>query len=286
MGVWIGGIITYEAFNRVSRRDFPLTILTTGVNKKEIYDALRTIGQHYAQLVLCGYPPFVKDVVDDGEPNGVDWRRFDTRILCAAEAFSEDFRDYLMQKTGIADAYRGIMNIYGSADLGTIATEIPANRIWGPPRQFRVMRCSAEPLLLPLHQLGEGRIGKLAAGGSVLERCAKSTASGWIDVAGIEGVGDLSVLEREGENVGLLDDRALRLPPRARDRLRLENPDRALPHPRPGDFRLEHLARIDLRQDVARNQLPITRGHGRRRLDRPGLAGGCIRGRAGSHERE
>lgn len=125
MGVWIGGIITYEAFNRVSKRDFPLTILTTGVNKKEIYDALRTIGQHYAQLVLCGYPPFVKDVVDDGEPNGVDWRRFDTRILCAAEAFSEDFRDYLMQKTGIADAYRGIMNIYGSADLGTIATETP-----------------------------------------------------------------------------------------------------------------------------------------------------------------
>lgn len=125
MGVWIGGIITYEAFNRVSKRDFPLTILTTGVNKQEIYDALRTIGQHYAQLVLCGYPPFVKDVVDDGEPNGVDWRRFDTRILCAAEAFSEDFRDYLMQKTGIADAYRGIMNIYGSADLGTIATETP-----------------------------------------------------------------------------------------------------------------------------------------------------------------
>jgi phenylacetate-CoA ligase len=123
MGVWIGGIITYEAFNRISKRDFPLTILTAGVNKKEIYDALRNIGPCYQQLVLCGYPPFVKDVVDDGEANGVEWRRFDMRILCAAEGFSEDFRDYLMKGTGIEDAYRGVMNIYGSADLGTIATE-------------------------------------------------------------------------------------------------------------------------------------------------------------------
>ena len=123
MGVWIGGIITYEAFNRISKRDFPLTILTAGVNKKEIYDALRRIGPHYKQLVLCGYPPFVKDIVDDGEPNGIEWGRFDIRIVCAAEGFSEDFRDYLMNKTGIEDPYRGVMNIYGCAELGTIATE-------------------------------------------------------------------------------------------------------------------------------------------------------------------
>ena len=125
MGVWIGGLITYEAFNRISERDFPLTILTTGVNKKEIYDALREIGPRYTQLVLCGYPPFIKDVIDDGPENGVQWKQFDMRIVCAAEGFSEDFRDYLLRKTGMRDAYRDVMNIYGSAELGTMATETP-----------------------------------------------------------------------------------------------------------------------------------------------------------------
>lgn len=125
MGVWIGGMITYEAFNRVSQRDFPLTILTPGVNKKEIFDALREIGPKYTQLILCGYPPFIKDVIDDGPGNGIDWSQFDMRVVCAAEGFSEDFRDHLMQKTGMEDPYRDIMNIYGSAEMGTMATETP-----------------------------------------------------------------------------------------------------------------------------------------------------------------
>ncbi len=127
MGVWIGGMITYEAFNRVSQRDFPLTILTPGVNKKEIFDALREIGSKYTQLILCGYPPFIKDIIDDGPGNGVDWGKFTTRVVCAAEGFSEEFREYLMEKTGMQDPYRDVMNIYGTAEMGTMATETPVS---------------------------------------------------------------------------------------------------------------------------------------------------------------
>ncbi len=125
MGVWIGGLITYEAFNRISQRDFPLTLLTPGVNKHEIYAALREIGSRYTQVILCGYPPFVKDIIDDGKGNGVDWKQFDMRIVCAAEGFSEDFRDYLVTEAHMTNRYRDIMNIYGSAELGTMATETP-----------------------------------------------------------------------------------------------------------------------------------------------------------------
>jgi phenylacetate-CoA ligase len=64
-------------------------------------------------------------VLDDGAVHGVDWKRWDTRIVCAAEAFSEHFRDYLMQKIGVKDPYRSVMNVYGSAELGTMATETP-----------------------------------------------------------------------------------------------------------------------------------------------------------------
>ena len=125
MGVWIGGLLTYEAFRRISVEGHPLSIITPGVNKKEIFHALTRIAPSYDQLILCGYPPFVKDILDDAGEHGIEWKRWDMRIVCAAEAFSEHFRDYLLKKTRAKDPYRSIMSIYGSAELGTMATETP-----------------------------------------------------------------------------------------------------------------------------------------------------------------
>ncbi len=125
MGVWIGGLLTYEAFRRISEDGHPLSVITPGVNKKEIFHALTRIAPAYDQLILCGYPPFLKDILDDADEHGIDWKRWDMRIVCAAEAFSENFRDYLLKKTHAKDPYRSIMSIYGSAELGTMATETP-----------------------------------------------------------------------------------------------------------------------------------------------------------------
>lgn len=125
MGVWIGGLLTYQAFKHISERGSPLTIITPGVNKKEIYDSLKYLGVHYDQIILCGYPPFIKDVVDEAEAHGIFWRDYNIRLVFAAEGFSETFRDYMVKKIGIKNLYRDIMNIYGSADIGTMAEETP-----------------------------------------------------------------------------------------------------------------------------------------------------------------
>lgn len=127
MGVWIGGLITYQAFKLISDRDYPLTIITPGVNKKEIFEALKNLGSKFDQIVICGYPPFMKDVVDEAGSNGVKWKDHNVRIIFAAESFSEKFREYVIDKIGIKDIYTGTMNIYGSADIGTMAIETPIN---------------------------------------------------------------------------------------------------------------------------------------------------------------
>lgn len=125
MGVWIGGVITYQAFKTISESGYPMTILTPGVNKREIYEALKHIGRKYDQIILCGYPPFMKDVVDEAKDHGINWHHYNVKMIFAAEAFSEKFRDYIIKKTGMKDCYRDTMNIYGSADLGTMAEETP-----------------------------------------------------------------------------------------------------------------------------------------------------------------
>jgi phenylacetate-CoA ligase len=102
-----------------------MTILTPGINKKEIFEALKNIGHQYDQIILCGYPPFMKDIVDEAKLQGVRWKDYSIKMIFAAEAFSEKFRDYVMRKVGMKNVYRDTMNIYGSADLGTMAEETP-----------------------------------------------------------------------------------------------------------------------------------------------------------------
>jgi phenylacetate-CoA ligase len=125
MGVWIGGVITYQAFHHITDRGYPLTIITPGVNKKEIYDALKNVGPKYDRIILCAYPPFMKDIVDEAAENGVHWRDFNIKMVFAAESFSEKFRDYILKKTGMTNPYRDTASVYGSADLGTMAMETP-----------------------------------------------------------------------------------------------------------------------------------------------------------------
>lgn len=125
MGVWIGGLITYEAFRRLSENGYPFTILSPGVHKKEIFEGIWDLGKKFNQVILCGYPPFIKDIIDEGKHNGVNWHALNLRIVFAAEAFSEKFRDYILKKTGMKNTYCSTMNIYGSADLGTMAEETP-----------------------------------------------------------------------------------------------------------------------------------------------------------------
>ncbi|PJE75559.1 hypothetical protein COV04_03975 [Candidatus Uhrbacteria bacterium CG10_big_fil_rev_8_21_14_0_10_48_11] len=125
MGVWIGGLITYQAFRSVADEGYPLTIITPGVNKQQIFEALVNVAPKFSTVVLCGYPPFIKDIIDQAGERGVRWSKLNIKVLFAAESFSEKFRQYLVEKTNIHNYYTDTTNIYGSADLGTMALETP-----------------------------------------------------------------------------------------------------------------------------------------------------------------
>jgi len=125
MGVWVGGMITYQSFRNLSERGHNLSIITPGVNKKEIFEALKHVAPLYDNLIICSYPPFLKDIVDEAPSHGINWADLHVRIICAAEAFSEQFRDYIVRKVFIEDPIKDIMNIYGTADIGLMAQETP-----------------------------------------------------------------------------------------------------------------------------------------------------------------
>lgn len=126
MGVWIGGVFTLRAFEIASERmGMPVAILPTGYNKTEIFKALDKLSPNFDQTVIIGYPPFVKELVDEAPGEGIKLSKLKVRFLFAAEAFTETFRNYLCQKAGVKDPLRDTLNIYGTADVGAMAYETP-----------------------------------------------------------------------------------------------------------------------------------------------------------------
>ncbi len=125
MGVWIGGVITYQAFYDAGLRGNPISIITPGIKKEEIFSALKQLAPQYDNVILSGYPPFIKDIIDEAPDAGVDWNKFNARVLFAAESFSEEFRDYICKKAKIKNPLTDTLNIYGSAELGAMAFETP-----------------------------------------------------------------------------------------------------------------------------------------------------------------
>jgi phenylacetate-CoA ligase len=124
MGVWIGGVITYKAYELVANRNnYPVSIITPGISKKDIYSALKNLAPKYDQIILIGYAPFLKDVIDEASTQGVDLKKMNIRFQFAAESITEQFRDYIAKESGIKNSYLDFMNIYGSADIGAMAFE-------------------------------------------------------------------------------------------------------------------------------------------------------------------
>ncbi len=126
MGVWIGGVITMRAFELAgARMAEPLSILPAGYNKAEINKALRKLSPTYDQTIIVGYPPFIKELVDDAPKENIDLKKLNIRFLFAAESFNETFRNYVCEKAGVGNPILDTLNIYGSADIGAMAGETP-----------------------------------------------------------------------------------------------------------------------------------------------------------------
>lgn len=126
MGVWIGGLITYSGYEIArSRSAKNISIITPGINKNEIFSALKRLSPLFDQTIICGYPPFVKDIVDEAIASGINLKKLKIKFSFAAESFTEGFRDYLAEHVGLNNKYRETINVYGSADIGAMASETP-----------------------------------------------------------------------------------------------------------------------------------------------------------------
>src|SRR3989344_2137871 len=117
MGVWSAGMGIYTgAYLAANFNKYPISIISPGVNKLEVLKILRTIAPNFKQVIIAGYPPFVKDIIDEAREEKINLEKFNLRFVFTGESFSEEFRDYLCDHAGIRNVFTDTMNTYGSSE--------------------------------------------------------------------------------------------------------------------------------------------------------------------------
>jgi phenylacetate-CoA ligase len=127
MGAWIGGLFTYEAIKRVAAKGYELSIITPGINKAEVINNVKKLGPDFDQVIIGCYPPIMKDIIDLGREEGLNWKKYNLGVVFSAEGFSEEFRDYIIKYAKLPNPYTSTLNHYGTVDLGTMSHETPAS---------------------------------------------------------------------------------------------------------------------------------------------------------------
>lgn len=141
MGTWIAGSFTTASAIGVAKTGEPLTIVTPGLEKIDAIKCFKQLAHLYDQVILAGYPPFLKDVIEDGAREGVNWRKHEVKLLTAGEAFSEEWRSYVLRELGSKNPYMDSVSIYGSADAAMLGHETPASialrRLYNKKKRLR-----------------------------------------------------------------------------------------------------------------------------------------------------
>lgn len=126
MGIWSAGTGIYTAtYLAVNMKQYPVSIISPGVNKAEVLRVLKNIAPHFEQVVIAGYPPFVKDVLDDAAQDGIDLARMRLRFIFTGESFTEPFRSYIGVRASVENLFVDTMNTYGTSELGPVGIETP-----------------------------------------------------------------------------------------------------------------------------------------------------------------
>jgi phenylacetate-CoA ligase len=125
LGTWVGGMFTTNCCRYLATKGYPITVITPGNNKSEILRVVQELGGNFEQVVLLGYPPFLKDVIDTGIANGLEWKKYHIKLVMAGEVFSEEWRNLVGERIGSENCCYDFASMYGTADAGVLGNETP-----------------------------------------------------------------------------------------------------------------------------------------------------------------
>lgn len=127
MGTWIAGTYTKASVLGLAGNGYRLNLATPGIEIEDILPLLERFGGTFDQIILAGYPPFIKDVVEALLAADIKLPAQGLRFLFAGEGFSEGWRDAVLAKVGRFDPCTASVSLYGTADAAILGHETPSS---------------------------------------------------------------------------------------------------------------------------------------------------------------
>lgn len=121
LGTWVTGTKfakgTLQIANRKSNK---LTVVNTGIKQESVIRYLETFTQYYDQVIIAGYPPFIKEIIELAISNIPNFDIKKINIMTGGEGFPEEWRDYIASLLGYDPDLtpHRILSAYGAADIG------------------------------------------------------------------------------------------------------------------------------------------------------------------------
>lgn len=125
MGIWIAGSYTTIGGIAANRKGLKINIITPALDVADALAVITRLKDNYEQLILAGYPPFLKDLIDKGAEEGIDWNKLKIGYTPAGEVIGEELREYFLKKGSAYKDPTKVAAIYGTVDAGIVAYETP-----------------------------------------------------------------------------------------------------------------------------------------------------------------
>lgn len=125
MGMYVGGPFFLNAHLRIAQKGYEATLVTPGNVIDDILRVIQELTPQFNQVILSGYPPFLKDILENGQEVGIDWSTMRTILYPAGESFSEAWRAAVAELAGNASQFINFLGYYGTADAAVLGVETP-----------------------------------------------------------------------------------------------------------------------------------------------------------------
>jgi phenylacetate-CoA ligase len=125
--------------------------VNTGPREDIVISIVRIFAKAFDQIIMVGDNCFIKNVLEGGRDEGIDWPALNVHIVMGGDSFPENFRIYLAHILGARSSRHkeGVIgSSYGTAELGL-------NILWETPKTIRLREKSDKDSRFMEELLGE-----------------------------------------------------------------------------------------------------------------------------------